>query len=188
MTDPNPTPPLDLAALTVIAKSATPGPWVWRGNTDTQQLRLTAWAKGIGECTVMDFERWGMQSAAPRFIDADHFMVSGKGLAVYQVARNQGLPDGTPRDHPKVYRADVVDINHPDARHMAAFDPPTVLALIARAEAAEAKIAAVREVLEHHTFVADDKYGDLAASQYYGDSELEAVAAKSITRALDGAA
>lgn len=146
MTDPNPTPPLDLAALTVIAKSATPGPWAWRGNTDTQQLRLTAWAKGIGECTVMDFERWGMQSAAPRFVDADHFMVSGKGLAVYQVARNQGLPDGTPRDHPKVYRADVVDINHPDARHMAAFDPPTVLALIARAEAAEAKIAAVREL------------------------------------------
>lgn len=56
----------------------------------------------------------------------------------------------------------------------------------ARATAAEAAIARVREVLEHHTFVADDKYGDLAASQYYGDSELEAVAAKSITRALDG--
>lgn len=30
-----------------------------------------------------------------------------------------------------------------DAAHIAAFDPPTVLALIARAEAAEAKIAAV---------------------------------------------
>ena len=75
-----------------------------------------------------------------------------------------------------------------DAPFIAAFDQPTVLALIARAEAAEAKIAAVRELLEHHTFVADDKYGDLAASQYYGDSELDAVAAKSITRALDGTA
>lgn len=131
-------PPLDLPALKEIAKAATEGQWAWRGNTDTQQLRLTTWAKGIGECTVMDFERWGMQSASPRFIDADHFMVSGKGLAVYQVARNQGLPDDTPRAHQKVYRADVVDINHPDARHIAAFDPPTVLALIARVENAEA--------------------------------------------------
>lgn len=58
--------------------------------------------------------------------------------------------------------------------------------LLDRAEQAEQAVARVREVLEHHTFVADDKYGDLAASQYYGDSELEAVAAKSITRALDG--
>lgn len=33
-----------------------------------------------------------------------------------------------------------------DAAHIAAFDPPTVLALIARVEAAEAKIAAVREL------------------------------------------
>ncbi|WJZ27846.1 hypothetical protein MOMMJLID_CDS0038 [Arthrobacter phage 1191A] len=73
-----------------------------------------------------------------------------------------------------------------DAEHIATFDPPAVLALLARLEQAEAVVARVREVLEHHTFVADDKYGDLPASQYYGDSELEAVAAKSIIRALDG--
>lgn len=35
-----------------------------------------------------------------------------------------------------------------DARHIAAFDPTTARALIARAEAAEAKIAAVRRVIE----------------------------------------
>lgn len=35
-----------------------------------------------------------------------------------------------------------------DAAHIAAFDPPTVLALIARAEAAEAQIAAVRGLRE----------------------------------------
>ena len=73
-----------------------------------------------------------------------------------------------------------------DAEHIATFDPMTVLSLITRLEQAEAVVARVREVLEHHTFVADDKYGDLPASQYYGDSELEAVAAKSIIRALDG--
>lgn len=74
----------------------------------------------------------------------------------------------------------------PDALHIATFDPMTVLSLITRLEQAEAVVARVREVLEHHTFVADDKYGDLPASQYYGDSEVEAVAAKSIIRALDG--
>ena len=62
----------------------------------------------------------------------------------------------------------------------------TTEALITRLEQAEAAVARVREVLEHHTFVADDKYGDLPASQYYGDSEVEAVAAKSIIRALEG--
>lgn len=36
-------------------------------------------------------------------------------LVVYEVARNQGLPDDTPRDHPKVYRADVVDVRATNA-------------------------------------------------------------------------
>lgn len=37
-------------------------------------------------------------------------------LAVYQVARNQGLPDDTPADHSKVYRRDLVDLRSPNAR------------------------------------------------------------------------
>lgn len=44
----------------------------------------------------------------------------------------------------------------PDATHIAAFDPPTVLALIDRAEAAEKKVAAVRELHAHKHY---DKYG-----------------------------
>lgn len=39
-------------------------------------------------------------------------------LAVYEVARNQGLPDDTPRDHPRIYRADVVDVRNPNARFL----------------------------------------------------------------------
>jgi hypothetical protein len=31
----------------------------------------------------------------------------------------RGLPDDTPRDHPKVYRADVVGVNHPNAKALA---------------------------------------------------------------------
>lgn len=41
----------------------------------------------------------------------------------------------------------VAEAWHPeDARHIAAFDPPTVLALLDRLEAAEKQIAAVREL------------------------------------------
>lgn len=46
--------------------------------------------------------------------------VSVEEVAVYQVARSQGLPDDTPRDHPKVYRADIVDVNNPSGKFLAA--------------------------------------------------------------------
>jgi hypothetical protein len=44
----------------------------------------------------------------------------GRNHAVYEVARNQKLPDDTPREHPKVYRGDVVDIRNAHARFIAA--------------------------------------------------------------------
>lgn len=40
-------------------------------------------------------------------------------LAVFEVARAQGLPDDTPRSHERVYRADIVDVRHPDAQFIA---------------------------------------------------------------------
>lgn len=72
----------------------------------------------------------------------DLMCVNARELAVYEVARNQGLPDDTLATDPRIYRHDVVDINHPDAKHIAAFDPPTVLALITRIEELEAEKAA----------------------------------------------
>lgn len=42
--------------------------------------------------------------------DSNGWLKAVEKLAVYQVARNQGLPDDTPRDHPKVYRADICDV------------------------------------------------------------------------------
>lgn len=51
-----------------------------------------------------------------------------------------------------------------NARHIAAFDPPTVLALIARAEAAEKAVAAVRELHKpvpvYTTEMGDCEHGD----------------------------
>ena len=68
------------------------------------------------------------------------FFVDGEGLTplrdqvIYQVARNQGLPDDTPRDHPKVYRADIVGVRNPTAAFIAASrsDVPFLLAEIDR--------------------------------------------------------
>ena len=52
--------------------------------------------------------------------DPDYIRHNIEDLAVYQVARNQGLPDDTPRDHPKVYRADICDVRAPNAKALAA--------------------------------------------------------------------
>lgn len=93
------------------AAAATPGPWRWRGNTDNRQI----WLQTPRLCgmTIMDFERWGMQRAVPRFA-VDGLMHKADGMVVYEVA-----PDATSRKDPKVYRADITSIKHPDAEFIA---------------------------------------------------------------------
>lgn len=43
----------------------TPGPWMWRGNLKQRQLWLCT--PHSGTLIVMDFVRWGMGGAQPRF-------------------------------------------------------------------------------------------------------------------------
>lgn len=50
----------------------TPGPWRWELNLKSKKLQLC----GHGECgpydfTVMDFKRWGMDGAVPRFREGE---------------------------------------------------------------------------------------------------------------------
>lgn len=40
-------------------------------------------------------------------------------VAVYRVARAQMLPDDTPREHPSIYRADIVDVRNPNGKALA---------------------------------------------------------------------
>lgn len=92
------------------AAAATNGPWHWAGNTDTRWVALCHWGQ-TGRESVMDFERWGMQSATPRFhVPDDYWMRPAHENVVYAVA-----PEATSRKDPKVYRADVAGIRHPDA-------------------------------------------------------------------------
>lgn len=45
----------------------TPGPWRWEVNLRNKRIQLCG-GKPAYDLTVMDFERWGMQSAKPRVL------------------------------------------------------------------------------------------------------------------------
>jgi hypothetical protein len=47
------------------ADAATPGPWGWFGNTRVNSVQLATGNRG--HFIIMDFVRWGMRDAAPRF-------------------------------------------------------------------------------------------------------------------------
>jgi hypothetical protein len=67
-------------------------------------------------------DQWGEPVFDDRLslTDENYIRRAVSEVAVYQVARNQGLPDDTPRDHPKVYRADISDVRNANGRALAA--------------------------------------------------------------------
>jgi hypothetical protein len=105
---------INLDEIRARAAAATAGPWHWAGNTDMRWFALAYWKPGAGRCSVMDFARWGMHSATPRF-SRDLMMFPAHEKVVYEVA-----PNATRRADPQVYRADITGIRHPDAEFLAA--------------------------------------------------------------------
>lgn len=67
-----------------------------------------------------------------------------RDLVTYEVAQLRGLPDDTKRDHEGIHRGNIVDVRSPIAQHLAAANPETVLALIARIRALESQLEAGR--------------------------------------------
>jgi hypothetical protein len=67
-------------------------------------------------------DAWGELHRDDRMAITDEHYIrhNAENLAVYEVARAQGLPEDTPREHPKVYRGDVVDLRNANARFLAA--------------------------------------------------------------------
>lgn len=112
---------IDLDELERKARAATQGTWRWFGNTKTYSVYLATVEHG--RQFVMDFVRWGMSEAQPRF-QVDHFMAKLSDLAADE------SPLGPKFEVP--YRRDFAGIGHPDAEHIAAASPPVVLALISR--------------------------------------------------------
>lgn len=93
------------------ANAATPGPWAWFGNTDVWDIHLSTVGRGL--LTVMDFARWGMNRAAPRFA-VDGLMHRADEFPIYEVC-----PTATSRKDRRVYRADIAGVRHPDAEFIA---------------------------------------------------------------------
>lgn len=79
--------------------AATRGPWKWFGYLGARNVSLEA----PGMNTVMDFIRWGMNGAQPRF--------NTKGLL--DPLSDLVVPDSAEG------RGRITDVNHPDARFMA---------------------------------------------------------------------
>lgn len=103
---------LDLTTLREVAQAATPGRWRWRSAT-TSNDRVYLFG-GRGGQVVMTFERMGMQCAQPLF-------------------RRDGVLHDAGREN--IYE-------FADAKHIATFDPSTVLALIDQLESAERMLVA----------------------------------------------
>lgn len=118
----------DLDEIAARANAAYPGPWRWRGNTEARHLRLQSPAHG--GMTVMDFARYGMNGAQPRFA-IDGIMHKAEELVEYEVA-------AWSKD---IYRKDISGITHPDAEFIA-HAREDVPALVAEVRRLRAQLAA----------------------------------------------
>jgi hypothetical protein len=122
MGSPHPTPP-DAERV-----KHTPGPWAWFGNEFGFYLATTH----SGRTYVMDFVRFGMNRAQPRFrsggimrpaAEVVTFAVGDRGVQGFKAAKAD----------PSVYRYDIDGVDHPDARLIAA--SPDLLAALKQVEA-----------------------------------------------------
>ena len=150
-------------AIRQRAAAASPAPWRWAGNTDTGDLYLMSkaanWRQVLGtvriERTPEDrvlreirahftdepsrasavedylFDSFGTPRYDTRlaFVVDDWLLEDARKLAVFEVA-----PDAVDREDPRVYRADIVGLRHPDAEFIAnaRADVDTLLAEVDR--------------------------------------------------------
>lgn len=106
-----------------ICEAATPREWYWDANPKTKRIDLRS-RYGIGDI-VIDFVRYGMQGAAPRFNDCRVSDVnSGVGIMKRADEYFEVIPG---REHHARWAA---NINHPDAQFIAHFNPAKVAALL----------------------------------------------------------
>lgn len=106
----------------------TPGPWSWFGNAASNSLYLATVRNG--RRYVMDFTRWGMRGAQPRFQPAQMGMIDAKNLLRFEVGDRDVIGVEAAKSNSSVYRYDVVGIDAPDA-HLIAASPCLYTALAA---------------------------------------------------------
>ena len=86
------------------------GRWHWSGNMDTGEPYLATWVPGAGRCQVLSVGQTGAVRNARLTLMEDLMLVYARDRAIYEVA-----PSATSRKDPKVYRADIIGLRHPDA-------------------------------------------------------------------------
>ncbi|UEM07998.1 hypothetical protein JL101_035705 (plasmid) [Skermanella rosea] len=97
----------------------TPGPWKWFGNAGSEHLYLAT--THSGRRYVMDFVRWGMRSAQPRFQPGQprSGMIPAKDLLKFEVGDRSITGIDAAKMDGSVYRYDVIGIDCEDARLIA---------------------------------------------------------------------
>ena len=91
------------------------GRWGWYGGHDSLYLAT----ERCGRRFVVDFARKGMQSAQPRFQIGGMMYGAIDHLTKYVVGDEVVRGQAQARKDPSVYRMDVSDVDHPDARRIA---------------------------------------------------------------------
>lgn len=156
MTDPTPTPPaLDLAALTVIAKAATPGPWEVWANTHCDPVVIPAGGTRFKAITDpnMPFQRiTGLSTGPSGYGRANLNYVAAFDpptvLALIALAEKwEGLAEeAAGKLVDAIARAEAAERAAATSHRDYVDTARRAQEEINRAEAAEAKIAAVREL------------------------------------------
>lgn len=81
--------------------AATKGPWFWRINLKSKEVHLESHNRDGWLETVMDFVRWGMGNAKPRFLQQEKsLMVDANELAAIIPKREHHKDWAQTLDHP----------------------------------------------------------------------------------------
>jgi hypothetical protein len=107
--------------------ASTPGPWEWTVNLEGHAVHIVSATSG--RLYVMDFVRWGMSNAQPRFRNADCLMVPVHEVSAVVEGREH---------HAKWYRT----VDHPDAQ-LIAHAPTDLAALVKAVEEVRAECVAI---------------------------------------------
>lgn len=111
---------IDTEQLREAAQKATPGPWRWELNEKHKDVQLSG-GKPTFDKTVMDFVRYGMGGAAPRFN-----MELCSDYCIMERAEKFGVSVDGREHHSDWFKS----IAHPDAEWIAAANPQAILALL----------------------------------------------------------
>ena len=97
----------------------TPGPWAWFGNAGSHHVYLAT--VHSGRRYIMDFTRWGLRGAQPRFQPKTKGgMIDAKDLLQFEVGDQSVIGVDAAKKDGSVYRLDVRGIDSADARLIAA--------------------------------------------------------------------